>query len=258
MHRASAAVDPLPPIGHHWQDSTHISFGVLTAGVFTRFAKLEASLFNGREPDEDRWNLDLGPLDSWSARLSVNPTDELSAQVSYGFLKSPEALAPGEDVKRATASLQWNRPALQAGALATTLVWGRNIEEHGSLDSVLLEVLLDVDGKSVPFTRVEWVRKLGHDLALTDRPDARFDLFQLSLGYVYRFAALGPVVPALGARVDVGLVPASLEAVYGSRAPVGVFVYLLLQPPHISASMHMHEHVHEHEGHAHEHPEDRP
>ena len=80
--------NPFPPIGHHWQDSTHISFGVLTAGVYTGWAKLEGSIFHGREPDEDRWDLDLGALDSWSARLSVNPSERTSFQVSYGYVHS--------------------------------------------------------------------------------------------------------------------------------------------------------------------------
>lgn len=230
MHRASALVDPMAPIGHHWQDATHISFGVLTAGVYTRFAKLEASIFNGREPDEDRWNFDFGPLDSWSARLTVNPDDAISAQVSYGRLSSPETLSPGEDVSRATASVQYTRPAFAGGVLAMTALWGANIAHHEASHSALVEAMLDLDGTNVPFARVEWVQKLGHDLVLPDRPEDRFDVFMASIGYVHRFAALGPLVPALGARLNVGAVPASIESVYGTRTPVGAFVYLLLQP----------------------------
>src|SRR3954451_10498631 len=120
MHRTSAMLNPFPPIGHHWQDSTHISFGVLTAGVYTRFAKLEGSVFHGREPDENRWDFDFGALDSWSARLSVNPTQETSLQVSYGFLKSPEALRPAENLHRATASITWSTPWRVGGNLAVT------------------------------------------------------------------------------------------------------------------------------------------
>jgi hypothetical protein len=32
MHRPSQH-DPDAPIGHHWQDSTHITFGVATLGA---------------------------------------------------------------------------------------------------------------------------------------------------------------------------------------------------------------------------------
>src|SRR5437899_9046351 len=88
MHRASAEGDPFPPLSHHWQDSTHVSFGVATAGLYTRQLKLEGSWFNGREPDEDRWNFDFRPLDSFSLRLSANPVRPVSLQVPYGYLAS--------------------------------------------------------------------------------------------------------------------------------------------------------------------------
>ena len=100
MHRLSAMLNPFPPIGHHWQDSTHISFPVLTAGLYNRWLKLEGSTFHGREPDENRWDFDLGALDSWSARLSANPTSSTSLQISYGYLHSPEAIRPDESEHR--------------------------------------------------------------------------------------------------------------------------------------------------------------
>ena len=89
MHRASAEGDPFPPISHHWQDSTHISFGVATAALYTKQVKLEASWFNGREPDDNRWNFDFDTLDSFSVRLSANPVRPVSLQVSYGYLDNP-------------------------------------------------------------------------------------------------------------------------------------------------------------------------
>ncbi len=94
MHRPSALNNPLPPIAHHWQDSTHISFGVVTAGIFNKWVKLEGSLFHGREPDEDRWNFDLGALDSWSVRVSANPTTQTSVQVSYGIFTARRPCSP--------------------------------------------------------------------------------------------------------------------------------------------------------------------
>ena len=103
-HRMSAFSDPLAALSHHWQDSTHIAFGVLTAGVLTRKIKLEGSWFNGREPDDERYDFDFRPLDSYSGRISVNPTPSLSFQASYGYLKSPEELHPEESVHRLTAS----------------------------------------------------------------------------------------------------------------------------------------------------------
>ncbi|MCA1828972.1 MAG: heavy metal-binding domain-containing protein [Myxococcales bacterium] len=238
MHRPSAMNNPFPPIGHHWQDSTHISFGVLTAGVYNRSVKLEGSIFHGREPDENRWDFDLGALDSWSGRVSVNPTQQTSFQVSYGYVNSPEAARPEESLHRVTASGSYGVPVLSDGNVALTALWGRNVESGHSSDSALVEANLDLDGKNVPFLRVEYVQKLGHDLVLAGEPDAKYDIFQGSFGYVHRFTGL-PVVPVIGASVDIGLVPGSIEAEYGTRAPVGAFVFIGLQPPRMSMG---HEH----------------
>jgi len=237
MHRISGMNDPFPPIGHHWQDATHITFGVLTAGIYTSWVKLEGSLFHGREPDEDRWNFDFGPLDSWSARLSINPTERTSFQVSYGYLHSPEALQPDENLHRVTASGTYVAPMLSDGTLAATALWGRNLEDGHSSDSALLEATLDLDGRNVPFLRLEYVQKSGHDLVVGGDPHASYDLFQGQLGYLHRFTG-GPVVPVVGAAVDLGLIPGSLEADYGTRTPVGAFVFVGLQPPRASEHHH--------------------
>jgi len=239
MHRPSGMSNPFPPIGHHWQDSTHISFGVLTAGLYTKWAKLEGSAFHGREPDEDRWNFDFGPLDSWSGRLSVNPTAKTSFQVSYGYIHSPEALEPDVSLHRATASGSYTTPVLLRGSLAMTAVWGRNIEAgHGS-DSALAEATLDIDGRNVPFVRLEYVQKLSHDLVIPGDPEAKHHVFQGQFGYLHRFTG-GPIVPFIGATVDVGLVPAELEAAYGTRVPFGAFIFIGVQPPKMAVG---HEHM---------------
>ena len=230
MHRASAMNNPFPPIGHHWQDSTHIAFGVLTAGVYDRWVKLEGSIFHGREPDENRWDFDFGALDSRSVRVSVNPTQQTSFQVSYGYVNSPEALQPRESLHRLTASGSYSAPLFAEGNLALSAVWGRNVEAGHSTDSGLIEGNLDLDGSNVPFARVEWVQKLGHDLVLPGDPEAVYDVFQTSFGYVHRFNG-GPVVPVIGVSVDVGLVPGSIQAVYGTQMPVGGFIFVGLQPP---------------------------
>ncbi|MFL5608619.1 MAG: hypothetical protein ACJ8AD_19340, partial [Gemmatimonadaceae bacterium] len=105
MHRPSAMDNPTAPISHHWQDATHISFGVLSAGLFTHTFKVEGSVFNGREPDQQRFNFDPITLDSYSGRVTYQPTSELSFTGGYGFLRSPEALNPGESMHRITASI---------------------------------------------------------------------------------------------------------------------------------------------------------
>src|SRR5256885_15615564 len=125
-HRPSASDDPLAPIGHHWQDGTHITFGVLTAGVFTRTTKLEASIFNGREPDEDRTNFDYAgrALDSYSSRLSVNPGAHWTLSAWYAYLKSPEALHPEESLHRLGAAALTARPLGRRGRGGVALIFG--------------------------------------------------------------------------------------------------------------------------------------
>lgn len=123
-HRASAFEDPLAALGHHQEDSTHISNDVVTVGLTYRAARLEASGFHGREPNEFRWEIDQGQIDSWSTRFTVQPGKNWSAQYSYGRIASPEALFPTEDRERMTASVMYNRP-LNNGNCASTLLWGR-------------------------------------------------------------------------------------------------------------------------------------
>src|ERR1700682_3194904 len=123
-HRASAAENPLAALGHHQQDSTHIADDVITVGLAYRFARLEASGFHGREPDESRWNIDRGKIDSWSTRMTLQPGKNWSGQFSYGRIKSPEAFFPDEDQERMTASIQYNHP-FRSGNWTSTVLWGR-------------------------------------------------------------------------------------------------------------------------------------
>ena len=123
MHRLSGLDSPEAPIGHHWFDSTHITWGVVTAGFSTRTWKIEASAFKGREPDEQRWDIETPRLDSWSVRAFWNPIRNLSLQASTGFLKSPEQLHPDENEQRTTASATWNHPLGPGANWATTEIY---------------------------------------------------------------------------------------------------------------------------------------
>ena len=118
--------NPVAPISHHWLDATHISFGVATAGLFGKRWKAEGSVFNGREPDEDRYNFDFGKLDSYSGRFWLLPTDRWALQVSAGHIKDAELRAPGElreTVNRTTASATYHRPLEHGRNWATTIAW---------------------------------------------------------------------------------------------------------------------------------------
>jgi hypothetical protein len=227
MHRATSMWNPFAPIGHHWQDSTHISFPVVTAGLFNQYVKVEGSVFHGREPDEDRWNMDIGRLDSWSYRLSVNPLDEFSLQASFGYINSPEAIDPSINEHRLTISAQY---AGEHGAL--TAVWGRNIANHGRSDSFLVEGMLDVDRHSIAFARGEWVQKSAADLDVLG--NAVYNVSQLVIGYAYQpWESLLPIVPYFGVAVDVGFTPISLIPIYETQNPTGVYFFLGFHPPRL-------------------------
>jgi hypothetical protein len=139
MHRESIMDSPEAPITHHWLDSTHISFGVLTAGVAMNGIKLEVSRFNAREPDQHRWNIETGPLDSTSVRLSWNPARTLALQGSWGHFTDPEQLEPGVDQKRLSASALWADDLAAGWHAAATLAWGRKTIEHHSDDAFAAE-----------------------------------------------------------------------------------------------------------------------
>ncbi|HZU52409.1 MAG TPA: hypothetical protein VFF77_00815 [Holophagaceae bacterium] len=228
-HRGSAAFDPMAALGHHWVDSTHISFGVVTGALFTERWKLEVSRFNGREPDEVRTNFDLGSLDSTSGRLSFNPDEHWSFQTSYGRLASPEALEPGLSETRATASASY-AGEVSGGQLLWTAGLGRNRHPGEAVShAVFAEATWDFGANAV-FGRLEWTQKTGHDLALEQAAlhDETFAVKALSLGYHRTLTDLGPFRLGVGGQLTVNEVPADLTVRYGSRHPLGAVVYLRL------------------------------
>jgi hypothetical protein len=155
-HRASAAENPVGTLGHHQQDSTHIADDVVTLGLTRGIARIEASGFRGREPDEFRWDIDQGKMDSWSLRLTLQPGKNWSGQYSYARIKSPEAILPNEDQARMTASLMYNRP-LRDGNWASTVLWGhtRSLQDNSVFNSYLLESTLRFHTRNYAWTRIE-------------------------------------------------------------------------------------------------------
>jgi hypothetical protein len=230
LHRNSAAEIPEAPLGHHLQDSTHISFGVVTTGVSYKVVKVEGSVFNGREPDEGRYNFDFGPMDSYSARVSFSPNKNWAAQYSAGRLIHPEALEPG-DLVRQTASVNYSRP-INDGSWATTLVWGRNhkIATQTDQNSYLLESSLKFAKKNYAFTRVELVDK--DELFPDGGGPAGYDSFRIG---AYTFGGVRDLVQnehwqvGLGADFSVYSKPSVLDAFYGEH-PVGFRIFLRIRP----------------------------
>jgi hypothetical protein len=216
MHRMSGFDNPEAPIGHHWFDSTHITFGVLTAGFSTRNWKIEGSAFKGREPDQHRWNIETPKLDSWSVRAFWNPTANLSFQASTGRITSPEQLHPDEDEQRTTASVTYNRPLGKSGNWATTVAWSlKDAKPGGKLHGWLAETGLRFQRRHMVFARAEHVQ----EGELYDTGPLHHDIIpvsKLSLGYAYELpVGTGPVRVALGGLVSAYAFPKRIEPDYG-------------------------------------------
>jgi hypothetical protein len=215
MHRASGEPNPESPIGHHWLDSTHIVFGVATLGVARGGLKLEASAFRGREPDENRWNIETPKLDSYSGRLSWNPTPHWALQASAGRLEGPEQLAPQVDTDRATASAMWSG-RLGVGDVSALAAWGRNVNRPGrTTDAWLLEGAAEVGDRHTLFARAELVEK--DELFHEDDPRAEevFTVGRLAAGYIREGLRAGHVSMGIGTTGSISVVPEALKGVYG-------------------------------------------
>jgi hypothetical protein len=233
MHRASAAENPAAPLSHHTLDSTHIAMGVITAAVDHGPWTVESSLFNGREPDENRWDLmDPGPLDSWSVRLWYQPSPAWQFQVSNGYLRQPEPLEPG-DIRRTTASAAWfgRRPD---GFTAVTLAYGRNDKDQGPYTAFLAEAT-DHRGRTSLYTRFESVDTetallqggLAIDAGLAEPPSR---VTALTLGAVRDVSNWRGFEIGLGADLTLYAVPDALRASHGDH-PASVHVFMRVRPP---------------------------
>lgn len=231
-HRPSAMPNPIAPIGHHWLDATHITYGVATAALYGTRWKAEASLFNGREPDEDRLDLDLAALKSYSGRVSVLPTPSVVLQVSAGHLAEAEAahgVGPRVDVDRVTASATWHRRPTNEAIWATTVAWGVNIEPLLTSHSIMLESAFSADGRNTWFGRFEVTGKPAHALHVSESNDV-FTVGKLQAGYTRYFAEQWGLQPGVGGSLSVSLLPPDLQARYGGQAVLGLGLFLALRP----------------------------
>jgi hypothetical protein len=232
-HRISAMPNALAPITHHWFDATHITFGVITGGVFTERWKAEASVFNGREPDEDRNDLDLAALDSLSGRFWYAPTRSLVLQASAGRLTEAEASHhegdPRVDVDRITASATYHRSFGADGLWAATVGWGRNLEAGEATHALLVEAAITLRQRHAWFGRFEVAEKAAHDLDVPG-PDAVFTLSKWQAGYTHYLNPVRALQPGIGAGVSLSVVPDTLRPVYGGRVNPGFGVFLTLRP----------------------------
>ena len=224
MMRWSAQVNPEAPITHHWLDSTHITYGVVTVGYIYNDIKLEFSAFNGREPDQFRWNMESPKLDSESVRLSYQPNQDWSLQISDGRIKSPEQLQPNVNTNRATASAIYNKAFASDNNWQTTFAWGQDANHPGhTLNGYMLESAVNLHTTHTFFGRLERVQK--DELFESPSPhlDEVFTVNKLTMGYLYEFPAIHHAKPGIGALVSAYALPSAVQASYGDHP----FSYML-------------------------------
>ena len=232
MHRLSAMNDPDAPLSHHYQDATHITFGVVTTSFRYKTVKLEGSIFTGREPDEFRYNFDAMKFDSYSLRLSYNPSKEWALQVSNGWIHSPEEAEPQQNVIRTTASAIYTKMLNDNSYIATTLVYGQNhFSDNGkTLPSVLLESSLQLN-KTAVYGRYEYVQKDADELNLvatyTTNPNLAVNALTLGINHILSTVKHTNLTGGVQATLNVS--PTVLKQLYGN-VPIGFEVYLRVTP----------------------------
>ncbi len=244
-HRMSASEDPIAALGHHQQDSTHIAFNVLTAGFTYRWLRFEESGFHGAEPTEARWHCEPSSnghaVDSYSSRITFVPSANWSAQYSWAHITSPEALYPGEDQSRQTASVKVNRPlgheigaGLRSSNLSTTVLWGRtrSLADNSKENSYLAEALWKFASTNYLWTRLENAGR-SNELLLSPGSPLPPNFTELPIGHVAAYTAgydhdlhLAPhLLVAPGAQFTSYTTPSALTATYGSH-PFGVVAFV--------------------------------
>jgi hypothetical protein len=240
LHRASAMANPIRPVTHHWLESTHVAFGVVTVGVFDRRWKAEMSAFNGREPDEGRVGLDLSALDSMSARLSFLPTDRWALQVSGARLYDATTNFPStsqDPITRVTASALYQVPLGARGSWATTIAYGANrsreVVAAGVLDAVttggLIESSVTVSGRHTFFGRGEAGALPAHHLHAHEYSMSVLPVGKVQIGYVRHLGTMKGLVPGIGGTIVVSLLPRELAPRYSGRAAPGLAMFFQLQ-----------------------------
>ncbi|MBO0950736.1 hypothetical protein [Fibrella forsythiae] len=235
MHRISSFNNPDSPLSHHWIDATHITFGVATAGFRYKIAKIEFSQFTGREPDEFRYNFDKPRFDSYSYRLSVNPTPGLAMQVSQGVIKNPEVLNPHGNVRRTTASVL-HSTSFGAGDryMTSSLIWGMNSHDGINENAYLAETSLQL-GRLALYGRYENVTKSAEELVLPvtvggANPDrVLLNVDNLTLGTNWRLLRRANTDLVAGTQLTVSLPSQQLRAFYGAT-PLSGQLYIRLTP----------------------------
>lgn len=230
MHRPSALYNPDAPLSHHWIDATHITFGVATIGIRLGEFKIEGSSFTGREPNEYRYDFDKPRFDSWSSRLSFNPSSNWALQVSHGFLKSPEELHPGENIFRTTASATFSKLITETSHLNAVLLWGINKSpDHDGENALMLESSWSRNKLAI-HGRYEYVQKSAEELVLEETfEEAVFPVNAITLGFNYDILNIGKFMFAGGSQFTLFSSDSRLNNLYGNN-PMAIEIFLRIFP----------------------------
>jgi hypothetical protein len=234
MHRPSALANPDAPISHHWNDATHITFGVATLGFRYGIFKIEGSSFTGREPDENRYDFDVPRFDSWSARLSASLSRQWILQVSHGFLKSPEAMHPDENMNRTTASANYSAEFGDEKTFNSTILWGMNQMNESMENAFLAEGCFGLKRWNIYF-RYEWIQKSSEELDMTENgfgPDILFPINALTIGTSFDLLHSRAANISIGGQVSAYDEDDRLNNLYGKN-PLAAEVYLRISPPRL-------------------------
>jgi hypothetical protein len=227
--RFSSEYIPETPLGHHWMDSTHITFGVITAGLIYKDLKLEVSGFKGREPDQDRFDIEKPKIDSYSFRLSFNPIEDLALQASYAFLKSPEQLHPEVNTRRITCSAIYNKQFGETTNLQAAAILGINKNNPGNtLPAFLIEATAEIHKKHVIFSRFEVLKNDELFTETSPFADTIFTVKKLTFGYIYEFLLMKHIKWGFGGLIDFPMVPGQIKKCYGSTTSFMAFLQIRL------------------------------
>ena len=240
LHRASCKENPKSPLGHHWLDSTHVTFGVMSFGFWLNPFKLDASIFNGLEPDENRYNFDKPEFNSYSMRLTVNPIKETSMQISYGYIKDGDRPGQEDKMSKVTASIIYSIPVYDYidwdyVNWNITSAWGLNLHDENPANSFLFESDFQINGNSF-YARLESVEKTPAELDIVnnDMEHKLYPVTAVTLGYarevldILEYAYSG-VAFSVGAQATWHGFGKDLKPVYGD-SPVSAEVYIKISP----------------------------
>ena len=189
MHRPSAMDNPLAPIGHHWQDATHIRSASSPAGVFTQRGSSRA------RPSTGASRTRAGGTSTRSARLVFGAGHRQSERAmehrsGYGYLKVRKPFHRGihssaNDVRdlRKACRLRWpvGDDVLYGGGTRARL--------RGLSSSVLLESEAILDQARTPCSAERSTSARAPRISSSTRrarlpAESEFGVGQLSLGYI--------------------------------------------------------------------------